>query len=48
MKKALFKVLASLNKLILPSFGKRDLNNLSKTAKVIIAYRYWVTINSLD
>jgi hypothetical protein len=48
MKRALFKALARLNKLFLPSYGKRDLTKLSKFDKAIIAYRYWITTNSLD
>ena len=48
MKKSIFKILAALNRVILPSFGKRDLAKLSKFDKAIVAYRYWVTINALD
>lgn len=48
MKKSIFKVLASLNKVLLPRISKRDLNRLSKFEKAVVAYRYWVTINSLD
>ncbi|HMR57165.1 MAG TPA: hypothetical protein PLM56_04060 [Cyclobacteriaceae bacterium] len=47
MKKTLFKILASLNKVILPRISKRDLNRLSKFEKAIVAYRYWVTTNAL-
>jgi hypothetical protein len=48
MKRSLFKILARLNKIILPSFGKRDLSRLSKLEKALVAYRYWVTTNSLE
>lgn len=48
MRKFFFKLLAALNKAFLPSYGKRDLARLSKWNKVIVAYRYWVTINTLD
>jgi hypothetical protein len=48
MKKNFFKILASLNKRILPSYGKRDLSKLSKIDKAIVAYRYWVTTSALD
>lgn len=48
MKKSVFKILASLNKVLLPRISKRDLNRLSKFEKAVVAYRYWVTINSLD
>jgi hypothetical protein len=47
MKKSLFKILARLNKLLLPSYSKRDINRLSKLDKGIVAFRYWVTKNSL-
>ncbi len=48
MKKTLFKLLAKVNKAILPSFGKRDLTKLKKWEQALVAYRYWVTTNSLD
>lgn len=47
MKKSLFKILAGINKAILPRISKRDLNRLTKIEKAIVAYRYWVTINVL-
>jgi hypothetical protein len=48
MKKSVFKILASVNKVILPRISKRDLNRLTKFEKAVVAYRYWVTTNSLD
>lgn len=48
LKKSVFKILARLNKVILPRYSKKDLTKLSKSAKAIVAFRYWVTINSLD
>lgn len=48
MKKAVFKALAKLNKRLLPRYSKRDINNLSKVDKALVAYRYWVTIHALD
>jgi hypothetical protein len=48
MKKSLFKLLAKLNKVILPRYSSRDLTRLSKLDQAIIAFRYWVTKNSLD
>jgi hypothetical protein len=48
VKRSFFRILAQLNKLILPRYSKTDITKLSKTAKVIVAYRYWVTINALD
>ena len=47
MKKQLFKILARLNKAIIPRFSGRDITRLSKIEKGLVAYRYWVTINSL-
>jgi hypothetical protein len=48
MKKSLFKLLAIINKTLMPSFGKKDLTKLSKLEKAMVAYRYWVTTNALD
>jgi hypothetical protein len=47
-KKQLFKILASVNKVIMPRFSRKDITRLSKIEKGLVAYRYWVTINSLD
>ncbi|ESU26558.1 hypothetical protein FLJC2902T_25290 [Flavobacterium limnosediminis JC2902] len=45
----MFKVLAKINKLILPSFTKQrlDLAKARKWQKAIIAYRYYVTIRAV-
>jgi hypothetical protein len=48
MKKAFFKVLAKVNKAVLPKYSQRDINKLSKIDKALVAYRYWVTIHALD
>jgi len=50
MKKGLFKLLAKINKLILPSFTKKrlDLSKASKYQMVIIGWRYFITTNALD
>lgn len=48
MKRKLFQILAQANKRLLPSMTKKDLTRLSKFDKVIVAFRYWVTINSLE
>jgi hypothetical protein len=45
--KAIFKVLSSVNKLLLPKYSKRDFTSLSSIDKAIVAYRYWITKNSL-
>lgn len=48
MKKLFFKTLASLNKILLPRYSKRNLYKLSKFDQAVVAYRYWVTLNALD
>ncbi len=50
MKKLVFKFLAKLNKTILPSFKKKelDISKASKFQLAIIGWRAFVTINSLD
>ncbi|MEH6765701.1 MAG: SsrA-binding protein [Aequorivita antarctica] len=50
MKKNFFKLLAKLNKKLLPSFTKKevDLAKASKLQMAIFAYKLWVTKNSLD
>jgi hypothetical protein len=48
MKKTLFRILARINKLILPRYSKRDINRLSKIDKALVAYRYWVTLHALE
>ncbi|KJD33525.1 SsrA-binding protein [Tamlana nanhaiensis] len=49
MKKPFFKVLAKLNKLILPSYTKKqlDLAKASKLQLAIIGWRYFVTTKAL-
>ena len=48
LKRTIFKILASINKVILPRYSKKDLTKLRKIDQAIVAYRYWVTVNSLD
>ncbi|GIV35801.1 MAG: hypothetical protein KatS3mg032_0180 [Cyclobacteriaceae bacterium] len=48
MRKVFFRFLARLNRLLLPRISRRNLNRLSKTEKLIVAWRYWVTCNALD
>jgi hypothetical protein len=45
----MYKLLAKLNKALLPSFTKRGLDpsKAKNWQKAIIAYRYWVTVKSL-
>lgn len=46
--KLVFKILAKLNRLLLPRYSQHDLNSLSKLDKALVAYRYWVTLHVLD
>jgi hypothetical protein len=46
-KKYIFKGLAIINKVILPSLIAKDLTKLKSYEKLILGYRYWVTKNSL-
>ena len=50
MKKSLFKFLAKLNKVLLPSFTKKrlDLAKASKFQLAIIGWRYFVTTNAIN
>lgn len=50
MKRKIFKLLAKLNKAVLPSFTKKRLNlaKASKIQLVIVGWRTYVTLNSLD
>lgn len=46
----MFKTLAKINKLLLPSFTKQrlDLAKASNWQKALIAWRYFVTTRALD
>ena len=50
MKKSIFKFLAKVNKVLLPSYSKKRLNlaNASKFQLAIVGWRYYVTTNALD
>ena len=50
MKKSLFKILARFNKIIFPSYSKRQLEpaKASKLQLAILGWRYFITINALD
>ncbi|TDN87257.1 hypothetical protein DET49_113118 [Salegentibacter sp. 24] len=50
MKKQFFKMLSRLNKKILPSYTKQelDLRKASKVQMAIIGWKLWVTKNTLD
>lgn len=49
-KKVMYKFLARINKLLLPSFTKKrlDLAKAKKWQMAIIGYRYYVTTRALD
>ena len=50
MKKQGFKLLAKLNKVLLPSFTKKklDITKASKIQLAIIGWKAYVTMNSLE
>jgi hypothetical protein len=50
VKKEVFKFLAKVNKLILPSYSKKqlDLAKATKLQMAIIGWRWFVTRNALD
>lgn len=50
MKKSIFKFLAKINRWLLPSYSKKqlDLAKASKLQMAIIGWRYFVTTNALD
>jgi hypothetical protein len=45
-----YKIIARINKLILPSFTKQglDLSKAKKWQMAIIGFRYFITIRALD
>lgn len=47
MKKRLFRLLARLNKLLLPRLWDKDLARLTPAQKALAAWRYYVTRNAL-
>jgi hypothetical protein len=49
MKKAFYKFLAKVNKAVLPSYSKKqlDLSKASKFQMAIIGWRYYVTTRAL-
>ncbi|MBT2620889.1 hypothetical protein [Chryseobacterium paludis] len=48
MKKSFFSLLNKINKKILPKLSDKDPGSLTKIQKGILAYRYFVLINSMD
>ncbi|SIS87702.1 hypothetical protein SAMN05421766_104564 [Zobellia uliginosa] len=49
MKQSFFKLLAQVNRFLLPSFSKKqlDLSKASKFQMALIGWRYFVTIRAL-
>lgn len=47
LRKRIFRLLATLNRAILPKQWHRNLLRLSMPRKLLAAYRYWVTKNAL-
>lgn len=45
--KSLFRLMARVNKAVLPRMWDKDLLRLSKGQKLIVAWRIWVTKHSL-
>jgi len=50
LKRQLFKVIAKINKAVLPSFSKRrlDLSNANKVQLAILGWRIYITKRALD
>ncbi|UKB83296.1 hypothetical protein LF887_20120 [Chryseobacterium sp. MEBOG06] len=48
MKKSFFRLLNAVNKKVLPKLSNKDPNSLTKVEKGIMAYRYFVLVNSLE
>lgn len=47
MRRSIFRLLARLNKLLLPKLWDKDLIRLNTVQKGIVAWRYYVTRNAL-
>lgn len=47
LRKRAFRLLAAINRKVLPKQWHRDLARLSKARQLLVAYRYWVTTNAL-
>lgn len=48
MKKYFFRLLNSINQKVLPRYSRGDPAKLSKFQQAILAFRYYVLVNSLD
>ena len=47
LRKRIFRILAAINRKVLPKQWHRDLTRLSKARMPLVAYRYWVSRNAL-
>lgn len=47
MERAFFRLLARLNRLLLPKLWDKDLTRLTKLQKAIVAWRFFVTSRAL-
>ncbi|MEO8066856.1 MAG: SsrA-binding protein [Flavobacteriales bacterium] len=47
MRRSFFRLIARINKALLPTLWHRDLRRLSKLQMAIAAWRYFVTKNAL-
>ena len=47
MRRAVFNIFARLNKALLPKLWHKDLQHLNSLQKGVVAWRIWVTKNSL-
>ncbi|HQW86292.1 MAG TPA: SsrA-binding protein [Flavobacteriales bacterium] len=47
MRRAVFRLLARLNRALLPKLWDKDLTRLGRAQKLLVAWRYWVTRNAL-
>jgi len=47
LRQRFFRLLATVNKAVLPKLWDKDLTRLSPLQKALVAYRYWVTRNAL-
>jgi hypothetical protein len=47
MRRTIFRLLARLNKRLLPKLWDKDLQRLNAWQKAVAAWRYWVTRNAL-
>lgn len=47
MRRTVFGLLARMNKVVLPKLWHKDLQRLNALQKGVVAWRIWVTKNSL-